>query len=138
MIVFERLVATYYYFLLTVKHFFRRRKWKYAVERDEDFGSVCLLTFGQQLFLFLLLGVLVKKYGINVSTTAAVFLISFVLITLFGQYLYFMKNRIRRRRILDQYAELDKTQKTIWGFIALAILVVPIIMFPILFSKSSY
>jgi hypothetical protein len=137
MIVFERLIAVYYYFFLEIRFFFKRRKLMFLVGRDEDFRAVCLLSFAELLTSGLLLGILIRKSIINVESSFALTFIGVISVVLFSQYYYFIKNRERRRAILDQYSKLNSGQKFFWKLLAVVLIVGPIILFPVLFSKHN-
>ncbi len=137
MIIFKRLFATYYFF------FVRKRQLqknigisKYLLDRNEDSGALAFLTTGQFFIIMLVFGALRKTgYYIKPSTAIFIFLPIYGLLTL-SQYFYFIKNRERRRKVIEDYRDLPNLIKFGWRAIAICIIVGPIFLFPIVFSRN--
>ena len=132
MLFFERIFAAYYYMFVNIRNFFRRRKIKFMVERNEEHGALALLTAAQFLLLGILIIIAKKTFGFVIRPSYGIFYLLIYGILLLSQYVYFLSNRERRRKILDAYLTLKKPQKTGWSILAFCIISVPIMLFPIL------
>ena len=102
------------------------------VERNEEHGALALLTAAQFLLLGILIIIAKKTFGFVIRPSYGIFYLLIYGILLLSQYVYFLSNRERRRKILDAYLTLKKPQKTGWSILAFCIISVPIMLFPIL------
>jgi amino acid transporter len=135
MIVFERLFATYYFFFVRKRNFQRKIGLKgLLVERSEDMGALALLATSQFLIAMLVFGLLISKYELSIGLTVFVTFLFYALLIL-SQYFYFIQNRQRRRKVIEEFREVPFANKVFWSVIAACIFVGPICLFPILFTK---
>jgi uncharacterized membrane protein YbhN (UPF0104 family) len=135
MVLLERLFAVYYYFYVMQRNFFRRKKLKFLVDRNEGDAALALLTAGQLLCFMLVLSVFKKKYDFTISVSYfAIFALGYAVL-IFIQYLYFLKNRVRRRRILDEFLSLNNEKKISWRILGSSIIIIPLILIPYMLKK---
>jgi uncharacterized membrane protein YbhN (UPF0104 family) len=136
MVLLERLFAVYYYYFVMQRNFFRRKKLKFLVDRSEGDGALVLLSTGQFLCFMLILSIIKKKLDVIISGSSFAFgILGFYALLTFLQYLYFLRNRVRRRRILDEFLSLNNEKKISWRILGASIIIIPLILTPYLLTK---
>jgi len=132
MLILKRTFAAYYFMLTSFRNFQRKIGLKFLLDRNQDNGAVALLSAGE--FLLLGLATAIAKSQLGFKFTAAMgylYLLIFASLMII-QYIYFLRNRDRRRDSIERFRDLTKEAKFFWSFFAILILVLPIILFPIL------
>ena len=127
MIVFERIFAAYYFMFLHLRKINRSR-----IEDFQATSMICVIQF----FILLCFSVLILKM-FDISYKQKIPLIISLIITgilIFSNYRYFLSNRDRRNKIIDDYRILNDRTKRTWTALALLLFLIPCIIFPFIFN----
>jgi hypothetical protein len=137
MVIFKRLYATYYFFFIKKRHLHKKLGInKFLMDRNEDDRALAALATSQFFIIMLVLGTL-KKTGYIIIHSPAIFIIIPIYgLLILSQYLYFIKNRERRRKVIEDYRELPNPIKFVWRAISICLFIGPIFLFPIVFSRN--
>ena len=137
MIFFQRLFATYYFFVVKLR---KVQKGLFR-DRDPDFTAVGLVLISQ-IFLLSFVVVIIKNFfGFNITTLLAhtnfpkIIILLILGLCVYLNYRYFMSNRERRNKFIDGFRELNRNQKTLWNIIALLLILTPVWLLFFLISK---
>ena len=118
---FDRIFACYYFYFIALRKRVKNRD-------DEDVSALFLFSLNQYI-LIIALAVLAEKIGlihkINISPPLAL-IISWAIFFLW--YIYFISNRERRNRIIDDYRYLSKKMKLQWEIITFLLSVTPLVV----------
>ena len=118
---FERIFASCYFLLLEVKRFTKSRS-------DEDYGALLILISSQLMPIYCILFFL-KIRGLVENFNPPPYLIILVSLIFLGiGYLYFLSNRKRRNRIIDEYRVLSTSSKKWWTIIPFVFLFLPVLI----------
>jgi hypothetical protein len=119
MIFFNRLFACYYFFCLKLR--------KINKPINEDFQAMIILLASQFLTLVTIIHFLPKSNLTNRLILSKPLAIGCTLIAIFIGYKYFLSNRNRRNKIIDNYRELSALKKNIWQVTAAGLILIPLI-----------
>jgi hypothetical protein len=114
------------------RNYFRRKRWKLLVERDEDMAALAALLAGELITGGLIFLFVMKFLSFSISSFGIVIGLLIYAGLFFVQYLYFISNRRRRRRIIDSFSALSEKNKLFWFFMGIFFIIVPAILCPIL------
>lgn len=120
MIFFDRLFATYYFGLLKLR--------KINKTRIEDFQAMCMVLCSQILVIGLFITILKNLSLIGHLNIPKPILIIAGLTTIFIGYKYFLSDRNRKNRIIENYRKLPVFKKTIWQIVSASLILIPLIV----------
>jgi hypothetical protein len=126
MIVFERIFASYYFMFLKLRKINRAR--------IEDFQAMCMICVIQFFLFSFLKVVIIKIFDISFKGRISIIIpIIFSAMLIYLNYKYFLSERNRRDEIISHYRILSAERKIVWTVLALAFVVIPAILFPLIF-----
>ncbi len=118
---FERIFACYYFLFVELRKRVKNRD-------DEDVSALFLFTLSQGLLFFALV-ISLKKLGVIYQIDIShLMVLAIIWAPFFLWYVYFISNRSRRNRIIDDYRYLSKQKKLKWKIIAFLLIVVPFVV----------
>lgn len=83
----------------------------------------------QSIFLIMILITFLEKLKIiNPISIPDPLAIGILIIMFIVGHIYFISNRKRRNRIIDNYRELKKFNKNLWTIISVSMLVIPLVL----------
>lgn len=121
MLFFNRLFASYYFISLQIRK-----------DTEDGYSQAMFFVLASQaLLLGMVLEIIRKIFGISMAHMYInkLLVIFVVLIFIFLGYLYFLSNRTRRNRIVDDYRVLPKLQKYLWTAISILLILGPFVYF---------
>jgi membrane protease YdiL (CAAX protease family) len=111
----------------------------YLFQRFNNFNPIhsskLLVTACQYMHFFLLSGIAEKLTGTQLipQFQSKYYVLFFAIPWFIIVYLYYSKNRVDQ--ILKGFNQKSQNVKIIWGVVSVVSVILPIILFPILFSK---
>lgn len=117
MVIFKRLFACYYFLFLKMRKIHKSR-----IEDSQAKSSITMI-------LVLIVGACSKLFNFKIldtSISSKIFAVAFVLFFDLLCYKYFLSNRNRRNRIIDEYRNLSKYRKNLWIAFSLLIMFGPL------------
>lgn len=131
MIFFQRLFASYYLILISL----RRSRILRRLNRGgtEDLGAMCLVVCVQFYFLCILIFVLKRFIGFKIPTFTHGLNVfqTILLILIIGSWIYFnnkyfLSNRQKRNKFIDSFIKVSKIKKVYWNAVALFLMFTPV------------
>jgi hypothetical protein len=120
MIFYDRLFATYYFWCLKLR--------KINKTRIEDFQAMCLVLCSQILVIGIFLTSLQNSSFIPHINIPKPITIIALLIMIYFEYKYFLSDRKRKNRIIDNYRELPFLKKTVWKIVSAGLILIPLLV----------
>jgi len=127
----QRLFAVYYLMLIKL----RRNKFLRHMNRGgtEDFGAVCFV-FCSQLYILFFIAWVIKKIGgfettplpKGLSIPSKMIICAIMGIWLYFSSKYFIGNRERRNKFIDNFRSLNSKEKTLWNIIGSFLMFIPL------------
>jgi hypothetical protein len=132
--ILKKLFATYYFYFVRQRKFMRKNH-LLVLDRSEDSGAVGLLILSEMLCLALIGGIIRKAYFFVLPKYFVIIGLLVYAVAVILQYRFFVSNRMRRDDIIEAFRVMPDQKRRSWSYIALAVIIVPLALFPFLLRK---
>lgn len=130
MIFFQTLFAAYYLILIKL----RRNKMLRHLNRGgtEDFGAMIFVILSSFYLIILFIFFLKRIFGFPIpviqktSIIPRIIIILLVLVIIYFCNKYFISDRARRNKFIENFREFNVREKLIWNLIAIFLMLIPV------------
>ena len=128
MLYFERTYSCYYFFYVKLRKIIKNRD-------DEDIAALFPFTLSLMLPILAFIFFFLKLNHLSKTTISPVTILLIIWIPFTLSYFYFVSNRKRRNRIIDDYRYLSKRAKLFWQIISILNLIIPFILIIVIINR---